>query len=159
DRLCPQVESDHGSFHRVIGDALLVLDEAVPVADELLVGRYIDAHEVVPGRQVADQRAGVDTGQLFFTHREGDDRNVFGGDLLVTQFLVERHVGIAVDGGDHSGFLAGGTKLLDVRNDALPVGMAERGVVDHDVPGIHTLALQVGLKDLVGGTRVNIVGT
>jgi hypothetical protein len=28
---------------------------------------------------VADQRSGVDTGELFFTHGEGNNRDVFSG--------------------------------------------------------------------------------
>src|SRR5690606_25080883 len=85
--------------------------------------------------------------------------NVHGGNALVAQFLVERHVGIAIDGGDHRGLLAGGAELLDVGHDGLPVGMTERGVVDHDVVSGHALGLQVGLENLVGGAGVDIVGT
>ena len=35
--------------------------------------------------------------------------------------------------------------------------MAEWGVVDHDVGSRYPLGLQIGFKDLVGGTRVDIV--
>ena len=47
---------------------------------------------------MADQRGGVETGQFLFADGERDDGNVFGLDALVGQFLVERHVGVAVDG-------------------------------------------------------------
>ena len=56
-----------------------------------------------------------------------------GLDALVAEFLVEGHVGVAVDGRDHGGLLAGRAELLDVGHDRLPVGMTERRVVDHDV--------------------------
>ena len=79
-------------------------------------------------------------------------------DALVAQFLVERHVGVAVDGRHHRGLLAGRAELLDVRDDGLPVGMAERRVVDHDVLVLHPLQLEVGLEDLVGRARVDVVG-
>ena len=36
--------------------------------------------------------------------------------------------------------------------------MAERRVVDHDVLGGDALGLQVGLEDLVGGARIDVVG-
>jgi hypothetical protein len=36
--------------------------------------------------------------------------------------------------------------------------MTERRVVDHDVFFGNTLGLQVGLEDLVGGARIDVVG-
>ncbi len=76
----------------------------------------------------------------------------------VAEFLVERHVGVAVDGRDHRGLLAGRAEGLDLRHFGLPVGEAERRVVDHDVLGRHALELQVGLEDLVGRARIDVVG-
>ena len=38
DRLHPHLEADIGRFHRVVGDAVLVLDEGVPLLDEGVVG-------------------------------------------------------------------------------------------------------------------------
>ncbi len=76
----------------------------------------------------------------------------------VAEFLVERHVGIAVDRRDDGRLLAGRAELLDVGDDRLPVGMAERRVVDHDVFGRDALRLEVGLEDLVGGARIDVVG-
>ena len=130
-------------FHRVVGDALVVLGELLPVGDELLVLGRIDRLEVVPGGEVADQRRGVETGQFFLADREGDDRDVFGLDALVAEFLVERHVGVAVDGRDDGGLLAGRAEFLDVGDVGLPVGMTERRVVDHDVFGRDALGLEV----------------
>ena len=75
-RLDPHVEADHVRFHRVVGDALGVLGEGLPLLDEVVVGRRLDRLEVVPGGEVADQRLGVDAGELFLADREGDDRNV-----------------------------------------------------------------------------------
>ena len=40
----------------------------------------------------------------------------------------------------------------------LPVGMTERRVVDHDVFLGHALRFQVGLQDLVGRLRIDVVG-
>jgi hypothetical protein len=82
---------------------------------------------------VADQRLGVDAAQLFFTHREGHHRHVGGLQAGVAQFLVEGHVGVAVDGGDHRGLLAFGGELLDLGDDGLVVAVAEGGVLLHDV--------------------------
>ena len=144
-------------LHRVVGDALRVLGVGVPLLDERLVGRRVDRHEVVPRRQVAEQRLGVDAGQLLLADREGDDRNVGRLDALVGQLLVEGHVGVAVDGRDHRGLLAGRAEALDRGDAGLPVGLAERGVVDRDVLGLHALGLQVGFEDLVGGAGIDVV--
>ncbi len=123
-----------------------------------LFSGVIDALEVVPRGEVADQRLGVEAGQLFLADAERDHRDVGRLDALVAEFLVERHVGVAVDGGHHGGLLAGGAELLDRRHDVLPVGMAERRVVDHDVVRRDALHLQVGFQDLVGGARIDVVG-
>ncbi|MNI24233.1 hypothetical protein D3C73_778460 [compost metagenome] len=130
----------------------------MPGLDELGIDRRIDGLEVVPGGKVADKRCRVETGKLFFTDGEGDDRDVFSLDALVAEFLVERHVGVAVDGRDDGGLLAGRAKFLDVGDDRLPVGMTERRVVDHDVLFLDALGHQVGLQDLVGRLRIDIVG-
>jgi hypothetical protein len=98
-----------------------------------VVGRVLDRHEVVPGGQVAHQRLGVDAAQLFLTHREGDHRHVGGLQALVAQFLVEGHVGVAVDGGHHGRLLALAGELLDLGDDGLVVAVAEGGVLLHDV--------------------------
>ena len=74
------------------------------------------------------------------------------------KFLVERHIGVAVDGGDDGGLLAGRSELLDVGHDGLPIGMAEWRVVDHDVLGLHALRLQISLEDFVGRARIDIIG-
>jgi len=63
---------------------------------------------------VTDQRFGIDAGEFFFADRECDNRNVGRLDALVAELLVERNVGVAVDGGDHGGLLAGRAELLDV---------------------------------------------
>ena len=75
----------------------IFLGESLPLLDELLVRRSLDRFEVIPGGQMADQRLGVDAGKLFLADREGDDGDVRGLDSLVAQFLVEGHVGVAVD--------------------------------------------------------------
>ncbi len=63
-------------LHGIVGHGLVVLLEGLPGLDEGLVGRVLDRLEVVPGREVAEQRTGVDAGQLLLADREGDDRNV-----------------------------------------------------------------------------------
>ena len=108
----------HVRFHRVVGHALRSSCVGLPLLDERVVGRVLDALEVVPRGEVADERLRVDARELFFTHRERHHRNVFGRDLLVAELLVERHVGVAVDGRDHRGLLAGRAELLDVGHDA-----------------------------------------
>ena len=55
-------------------------------------------------------------------------------------------------------FLPAEPNFLIVGHDVLPVGMAERRVVDHDVVRRDALRLQVGLEDLVGGARIDVVG-
>ena len=132
--------------------------EGLPLLDEFGVRRRLDALEVVPGREVADERRGVDTGEFLLADRERDDRDVGRLHALVAEFLVEGHVGIAVDRRDDGGLLARRAELLDVGDDRLPVGMAERRVVDHDVLGLHALGLEIGLEDLVGGARIDVVG-
>ena len=106
---------------------------------------------------MTEQRLGVETGELFFADREGDHRNIGRLDALVAELLVERHVGVAVDRRDHGRLLAGRAELLDVGHDGLPVGVSERRVVDQDVFVLDALRLQIGLEDLVGGARVDIV--
>ncbi len=107
---------------------------------------------------MADQRLGVDAAQFLFTDRERHDRHIRRLQALVAQFLVERHVGVAVDGGDH-GRLAAGRELLDVGNDGLVVAVAEGRVFLVDVLVGDAFGLQERAQDLVGGARINVVGT
>ena len=123
----------------------------------LLAGRA-DALEVVPRGEVADERLGVEPRQFLFADRERDHRDVFRRDLLVAELLVERHVGVAVDRRDDRGLLAGRAEALDRRDARLPVGVAERRVVDRDVGGGDALRLEVRLEDAVGRARVDVVG-
>ena len=98
-------------------------------------------------------------GKLFLSDGEGHDGNVIGRDAGSRQFLVETDVGIAVDGGDHADLLAVSTKGHDVGHDLGPVGMAEGRVVDEDILFRDALAHQIGLKDVVGRARINVVGS
>ena len=90
DRLRPHLEADVVRLHRVVGHALGVLDEVVPLLDEGVVRRVLHRLEVVPGGEMADQVLGVDAGQLFLADREGDDRDVGRLDAGIGQLLVER---------------------------------------------------------------------
>ena len=125
--------------------------------NSLFAGR-VDRLEVVPRREMADERLGVEAGELFLADRERDDRNVGRLDALVAELLVERHVGVAVDRRDHRRLLAGRAERLDLRHFGLPVGEAERRVVDHDVLVRDALQLQIGGEDLVGRARIDVVG-
>ena len=158
DRLGPHLEADVGGLHGIVGHPLVVLDESVPFLDELVIGVRLDAHEVVPSGEMADQRAGVEAGQLLLADGEGDHRDLLGLDALVTELLVEGNVGIAVDGGDHRGLFALRCEGLHLGNDGLPVGMAEGRVVLHDVVVGDALGVQEGAQDLVGGARIDVVG-
>jgi hypothetical protein len=89
------------------GGALRIFGEGVPFLDERGVGGRLDRFEVVPRRKMADQRLGIDAGQFFLADRERDDGDIRGLDALVALLFVERHVGVAIDGGDDGGFLAG----------------------------------------------------
>src|SRR5207245_7752732 len=124
---------------------------------ERLVGGRVDALEVVPGRQMADERPGVNARELLLADRECDHRNVFRGDFLVPELLVERYVRVAVDRGDHSGLPARRAELLDRGDSRLPVGVAERRVVDRDVLGLDSLGLEVRLESLVRRARIDVV--
>ena len=155
--LDPHIKADISGLHRVIGDALLVLDERQPVIDKRLVLGGVIAHKIIPRGQMPHQRPGVNAGQFFLANREGHDRDVLGRDALIGELLVKRHIGVAVHGGHHGGLFAGRAEFFDVGHDALPVGMAKRGIVDHDVPGLKTPGLEIGLQDLVGGARIDII--
>jgi len=56
---------------------------------------------------MAEQRLGVDAGKFFLADREGDDRDIGGLDALVAELLVERNVGVAIDGRDYRCLRAG----------------------------------------------------
>src|SRR5580658_9362128 len=156
--LGPHVEADICGLHRVVGGALVVLDIGVPLFDEGRVFRRFHRLEVVPGGELADQILGVDAGQFLFADREGHHRQILGLDPLVRQLLVEGHVGVAVDGRDDTRLLAGRGEFLDVGDDRLPVALAERRIVDHDVFGGDSLGFEERLQDLVGGARIDVIG-
>src|SRR6185436_148686 len=113
-------------FHRIIGNPLRILDEGVPTLDELVVDGRLDRHEVIPCREMSDERAGIEPGKLLLPHREGHHRNVGSLDALITKLLIERHVRITVDRRYDRRLLACRSELLDLADDGLPVGMPER---------------------------------
>ena len=86
-------------FHRIIGHTLRVLGIGFPLFNESLVVGVFNGLEIVPCRQMANQRLGINTGQFFFTHREGYNRNIGCFHALIAQLFVEGDVGITVDGG------------------------------------------------------------
>jgi len=60
------------------------------VSMNFLFWRRVDTFKIVPGGEVADERLGVDAGELFLTDRECNDGDIGGLDALVAEFLVER---------------------------------------------------------------------
>src|SRR6267142_6549525 len=156
DRLLPHVHADVGGFHRGVGQRLVLVPGDVlrlgiggPLLGDLVIGRALDRHEVVPRREVTDERIGVDAAQLFFTDRDRHHRHIGGLQALIAELLVERHVGVAVDGRDHRGLAACG-ELLDVGDAGLVVAVAERRVDLLDVLVGDALGLEEGAQDLVG---------
>src|SRR5256885_10890114 len=55
----------------------------------------LDRLEIVPGREMPQQRLGVDAGEFFLADRERHGGNLGGLDALVAELLVERHVRVA----------------------------------------------------------------
>ncbi len=105
-----------------------------------------------------DQRLGIDARQFFLADRESDYRNVRGPHALIAEFLVERHVGVAVHRRDHRRLLSRRAEFLDRRDFSLPVGKPERRVVLHDVFILDTFGFQVGPDDLVAGAGIDVIG-
>src|SRR6266850_876969 len=161
--LRPHVHADVGRLHRIVGDArvaageLVLLHVRLPHLDERGVVLVLERHEVVPGGEMANQRLGVDAAQLLFAHGERDYRDVRRLQALVSQLLVEGHVGVAVDGGDHRG-VAAGPERFDLRDDGLVVVVTEGRVRLRDVRFGDALHLEERPQDLVGGARIDVVG-
>ena len=146
-------------FHGVIGDTVFIFDELFPGIDEFFVFIRFNTHEIIPRSQMAHQWLGVETGKFFLTHGKGNNRNIFGGNTLVTQFLVERNIGIAINGGDYCCLFTCVAEFFDVGNNGLPIRMAKRRVVDHDVFFLNAFCNEIGFKDFIGGARIHIIGT
>ncbi len=106
---------------------------------------------------MADQRRGVHAAQLVLGHAEGHDGRVLGAQALVRELLVEGHVGVAVDGGEHGGVAAGG-EALDLADDGLVVLVIEGRVLLRDGVRGNALGEQERAQDLVGGAREDVVG-
>ena len=160
NRFGPHIEADVMRFHWVVGHGHIVAGVLNPGIDKVVVVIVIDAHEVVPGSQVAYQRAGINTGKLLLTHREGDDGNIGSVDTLVGELGIERHVGVAVNRRDYGGRFTLFTEAANFCHDVLPIGVTERRVVDHDVLIRDAVfILEEGLEDTIGSARVDIVGT
>ena len=119
----------------------------------------LNAHGGLLGKRVEPVVVDPASNWPLFADRKRHHGNVRGLDALIAEFLVERHVGVAVDRGNHGGFLARRAECLDLRDFGLPVGKAERRVVDHDVFGGNLEhVFEVGFEDLVGGARIDVVG-
>ena len=114
--------------------------------------------EVVPRGEMADQRLGVEPGEFLFADRKRHHWDVGRLDALIAEFLVERNIGVAIDGGHHRRLLAGRAERLDLGHLGLPIGKAERGVVDHNILVGHPFLLEIGFEDFIGGARIDIIG-
>ncbi len=106
---------------------------------------------------MADERFGIDAREFFFTDGECDDRDIFGGDFLIAEFFVEGNVGVAVDGGDDGGFLTGRAEFLDGGYTGLPIGVAERSVIDGDIFVLDAFGEEISFEDFVGGARIDVI--
>ncbi len=68
----PTYAGPPGRFHRIVGHHRIGIRQLVRfgiraiIGDEGFVGRIIDGFKVVPCREVADQRFGIDAAQLLF---------------------------------------------------------------------------------------------
>ena len=113
DSMGPHLKTDVGRLHRVVGHTLGVLDVVVPLLDEGRVGRVFQRLKIVPGREVANQVAGIDTGKLLLADRKGNNRNIGGLNVLLCELLVKWDVRIAVDGRYHGRFFPGRAKTFD----------------------------------------------
>src|SRR2546422_857774 len=162
DGLLPDVDAEVARLHRVVRHALgaagqaLLLCVLLERVHELLVVRVLDGLEVVPRREVADQRGGIHAAQLVLGHAVRHDRRVLASQTLIGELLVERHVAVAVDRRQHARAAARG-EALDLADDRLVVLMAERRVLLLDVRGRHALGEQERAEDLVGGAREDVV--
>ena len=161
-RLRPHMQTHPGRFHRIVGYHRIGIRQLVRfgiraiIGDKGFVGRIIDGLKVVPCREVADQRFGIDAAQLLFPHREGHHRYIGRFQTLVSQLFVERYVGIAINGGDHCRFATGG-EFFDIGDDGLVIAVAERGVDLLDIFVLDPFGMQEGAEDLVGGARIDVV--
>ncbi len=157
------MNADIGRFHRIVGHdgigvrQLVRFGVSAVISDKFFVFRVIHRLEVVPRGQVAHQRFGVDPAQFFFAHRERHHRHVGRLQPLVRQLFIERHVGIAVNGGYDSRFTARG-EFFDVSDNRLVVAVAKRGVDLFNVFILNAFSVQERAQDLIGGAWVDVIG-
>ena len=92
------MDTDVGCFHWVVGDSsgvvgqIFCLGICSPLGYKLSVHWILDRLEVVPGSQVAHERLGIDTTQLFFTNRESNNGYIRRLQAGIAELFVERHV-------------------------------------------------------------------
>ncbi len=158
------MNADIRRLHRIVGHhgigvrQLVRFGVSAVISDKFLVFRVIHRLEVVPRGQVAHQRFGVNPAQFFFAHRERHHRHVGRLQPLVRQFFIERHVGIAVNGGNDGRFTAR-REFFDIGDNRLVVAVAKRRVDLFDVFVLHAFSMQVRAKDFIGGARIDVIGT
>ena len=91
---------------------------------------------------MAHHRLGVNATQIFFTHRQRKYTDILGFQVDITQFLVERCVGVTMDARNDCSFLALIGKFLDFCNNSLIITVTIRGVLFHDVSVVNTFGFQ-----------------
>ncbi len=153
DRRLPQPGAEvaglgHVADHRVL--AVLGLEGG----DELLVVLVVQRLEVLHRRVEAGEVLAADAGHLVLGHRQRQQELLVAGDARGLELLVEGHVGAA----HHRAEDAVGLGDLDLVDQRVEVGVAQRVVLlaDHLAELAHRL--DVLARDLHRGARPDVVG-
>ncbi len=158
------MDAEVGRFDRVTGHAfdtsgqLVAFAVVLEVAYEVAIRTAFYALEVVPASQVSYERWHVHCTKFIFRYGESHDGAVVRSEALVGEFLIERNIGVTIDGGENTS-VTGSGKLFDLGNDGLVVLVVERSVFLDDVFVGYTFALQESLENFIGRTWENIVRT
>src|SRR6185437_16446084 len=99
---------------------------------------------------------GIHPAQFVLGNAERHDRRIFRAQSLVAEFLIERHIAVAVDAIEHGGSSTR-RKFLDLAADGLIVLMMEWGVFFLDVGSRYFLCQQHGPQNLVRRAWKDIV--
>ena len=160
----PNMDAEVGRFDRVTGHAfdtsgqLVAFAVVLEVAYEVAIRTAFYALEVVSASQVSYERWHVHCTKFIFRYGESHDGAVVRSEALVGEFLIERNIGVTIDGGENTS-VTGSGKLFDLGNDGLVVLVVERSVFLDDVFVGYTFALQESLENFIGRTWENIVRT
>src|ERR1700722_16848040 len=178
DRLFPEIDAvvgeNHGAVHGAVflddSGMILGLEPLIPPFKEGLVSLGFDGHEIGPATQFAHEVFGRQGAQFILGQTERNHGAIGRGQTSGGNFLEEGHVGITVDGIDHTGVATGG-ELFDLGHVLLVVGVAKRSVFaggNHlagivlaqaaaDVIEGDTVQEQILVKDEIGGLRIYVI--